>query len=724
MRRRIAREFPKHFGKDWLDRVIQDWPKLRRRVGGEVEVERLTLHRRHVADGRAESEEFFEARHFRALVEGYADAFPPMLVSHSHMLDSVRESRNVTEHGSHLSESTSAQQALITCRAVLAYAKDQDAVNEIERLQSQLNDLDSEDAPGFTGQDEEPRDAQPEDEASLAEQDGEPRDAQPEDEASLAEQDGEPRDAQPEDGASLAEQNGEPRDAQPEDGASLAEQDGEPRDAQPEDGVSLAEQDGEPHDAQPEDGASLAEQDGEPPARRAEGGGLSRRFYSVLVALVIAAIAALLLLLLSGNGSPVCNDIDDVELRGPGGSTELAALGDYCTDSDEDELAFSAASSDNGVVSATVAGDSLTLIAGGGDGGTATITVTATDPDGRSATASFDVTVNPPPPPPNQPPVCDDVEDITIVVDGEREVSISCSDPDGDMIVLRVGVDSQTDHFSVSPDTASINGSGTRQFTITGLSPTGLSPSAGANYVEIEADDGKGGTSRVRFNVAVEDLPPVEPQETEGELESDGSGQTESLPGDGAATDDDSPTTVRGYVIARVHPLPEKDRRGSYRIEFGFLSSEVLASGTDRTAVVEANKHLLPPRRHVDEALMLDRARDNNRNWLRSSPIDVFPFGGDDATLSGEPLLTGRVIARWSPTSGGQFRVELGFLPEWAFQEAGGDAQRAVELYANLLPNPARYLTESQINSEADRNEPRWLTSSLVTIGRPVTNGR
>ena len=657
MRRRIAREFPKHFGKDWLDRVIQDWPKLRRRVGGEVEVERLTLHRRHVADGRAESEEFFEARHFRALVEGYADAFPPMLVSHSHMLDSVRESRNVTEHGSHLSESTSAQQALITCRAVLAYAKDQDAVNEIERLQSQLNDLDSEDAPGFTGQDEEPRDAQPEDEASLAEQDGEPR------------------------------------------------------------------------DAQPEDGVSLAEQDGEPPARRTKGDGLRRRRFYVfgagllIIAAIITVIAALIWLL-SGNGSPVCSDIGDVELRGPSGSTELAALGDYCTDSDEDELAFSAASSDNGVVSATVAGDSLTLIAGGGDGGTATITVTATDPDGRSATASFDVTVNPPPPPPNQPPVCDDVEDITIVVDGEREVSISCSDPDGDMIVLRVGVDSQTDHFSVSPDTASINGSGTRQFTITGLSPTGLSPSAGANYVEIEADDGKGGTSRVRFNVAVEDQPPVGPQETGGELESDESGQTESADGEGAATDDDSPTTVRGYVIARVHPLPEKDRRGSYRIELGFLSSEVLASGTDRTAVVEANKHLLPPRRHVDEALMLERARDNNRNWLRSSPIDVFPFGGDDATLSGEPLLTGRVIARWSPTSGGQFRVEFGFLPEWAFEAAGGDIERAAEMYAHLLPNPGRYLTESRINNEADRNEPRWLISSLVTIGRPVTNGR
>ena len=140
---------------------------------------------------------------------------------------------------------------------------------------------------------------------------------------------------------------------------------------------------------------------------------------------------------------------------------------------------------------------------------------------------------------------------------------------------------------------------------------------------------------------------------TTGELEPAGPGQPESpVAGGGAATDADSPTTVRGYVIARVHPLPENDRRGAYRIEFGFLSAEVLASGTDRTSVVQANAHLLPPSRYLNEAVMLKRARANDRHWLRSSPIDVFPFEGDAATLSGEPLLTGRVIARWNPTSG------------------------------------------------------------------------
>ena len=204
--------------------------------------------------------------------------------------------------------------------------------------------------------------------------------------------------------------------------------------------------------------------------------------------------------------------------------------------------------------------------------------------------------------------------------------------------------------------------------------------------------------------------PPPPPPETTTDANQ---GEEQALPFDG--TEDTE--VVRGYVLARVHPLPENDRRGAYRVEFGFLSEEVLASGSDRTAVVEANEHLLPPRRYLNEASMLDRARDNNRRWLHSSAIDVFPLEGDDATLSGEPLLTGRVIARWNPTSGGRFRIEFGFLPEEAIEAAGGDTQKAAEACADLLPDPGRYLSESRINSEARRSAPRWLTSSLVEIG-------
>ena len=179
----------------------------------------------------------------------------------------------------------------------------------------------------------------------------------------------------------------------------------------------------------------------------------------------------------------------------------------------------------------------------------------------------------------------------------------------------------------------------------------------------------------------------------------------------------DETEVVRGQVIARVHPLPENDRRGRYRIEFGFLSAEVLASGTDRTAVVDANEHLLPPRRYLNEASLLARGRANDRRWLRSDHVDVLSMEGDDAGLSGEPLLTGRVIARWNPTAGGRFRVEFGFLPDWAFEACNDDTEQAAERYAELLPEPGRYLTENRINSELRRDQPRWLTSSAVEVG-------
>ena len=171
--------------------------------------------------------------------------------------------------------------------------------------------------------------------------------------------------------------------------------------------------------------------------------------------------------------------------------------------------------------------------------------------------------------------------------------------------------------------------------------------------------------------------------------------------------------TVSGRVIARVLPLPDNDRRGRYRIEFGFLSTEVLASGSSRDAVVAANEHLLPPQRFLNEVSLLARSRANDRRWLRSSPVDVLPLEDDDAGLSGEPLLTGRIIARWNPTSGGTFRVEFGFLSNSAFEAAGDDTQRAAELYAERLPE-SRYLTQSTINRELRRDQPRWLASSVV----------
>lgn len=484
MQRHTARELPAHLGLeggDWLGRVIRD---MRGGSGKETKAEvkrgqvnRLVGHTRAVDEGQA-PEAAFETNDFKTLAQMYPEAFPRQLCQRTDLLDSIQTVRNDISHPPFEIELAAAKHALATCETVLKFINDEGALNTIRERQGQLNSLDSEDAPNLADQDE------------------------------------------------------EPRSAQSEDATNLAEHDGGPRDAQSEDAPNLAGQGDEPRDRQPEGATSLAGQDGGPPARRTGGGvDLTRLgLYVTALGVLIAVVLLVAFTTRSGNGPLVCGDIGDVELTGPGDPNGTVALDGYCTGADDDELTFSAASSDNDIVSAAVEGDLLTLTAGDGSDGTATITVTATDPDGRSARASLTVTVNPPvvTPPPNRPPDCDDVEGITIVEGEEQEIPVSCSDLDGDTITLRVSAGSQTDHHSVSPGTASIAGSGTQSFTI-----AGRRSSAGAGYVEIEADDGKGGTDLVRFSVVVDaavvdagedepteldepEPPPVVPPEIEG----------------------------------------------------------------------------------------------------------------------------------------------------------------------------------------------------------------
>lgn len=470
MQRHTARELPAHLGLeggDWLGLVIRD---MRGGGGKETKAEvkrgqvnRLVGHTRAVDEGQA-PEAAFETNDFKTLAQMYPEAFPRQLCQRTDLLDSIQTVRNDISHPPFEIELAAAKHALATCETVLKFINDEGALNTIRERQGQLNSLDSEDAPNLADQDE------------------------------------------------------EPRSAQSEDATNLAEHDGGPRDAQSEDAPNLAGQGDEPRDRQPEGATSLAGQDGGPPARRTGGGvDLTRLgLYVTALGVLIAVVLLVAFTTRSGNGPLVCGDIGDVELTGPGDPNGTVALDGYCTGADDDELTFSAASSDNDIVSAAVEGDLLTLTAGDGNGGTATITVTATDPDGRSAPASFGVTVNPP----NRRPDCDDVEDVTVVEGDALEIPVSCSDLDGDTITLRVSADSQTDYHRISPSTASIDGSGTHSFTI-----AGHRSSAGASYVEIEADDGKGGTDMVRFSVVVDadedertgtEPPSVVPPEIEG----------------------------------------------------------------------------------------------------------------------------------------------------------------------------------------------------------------
>ena len=280
--------------------------------------------------------------------------------------------------------------------------------------------------------------------------------------------------------------------------------------------------------------------------------------------------------------------------------------------------------------------------------------------------------------------------------DGEVTISVSAADFDEEAgIGTTVGAAfARTDHSSYSDE------------TLTRPLPAG-------RYSAIAESDSRARGGGYILTVRTGELAAPPAGAGTGSQPPTGGQQTPPSGGQGMSpqASDGGAETVFGQVIARVLPLPDNDRRGRYRIEFGFLSTEVLASGPDRSAVVEANEHLLPPQRFLNEVSLLARSRANDRRWLRSSPVDVLPLEDDDAGLSGEPLLTGRIIARWSPTRGGTFRVEFGFLPDWAFEAAGDDTQRAAELYANLLPE-SRYLTQSTINRELRRDQPRWLVST------------
>ena len=90
-------------------------------------------------------------------------------------------------------------------------------------------------------------------------------------------------------------------------------------------------------------------------------------------------------------GPTVTAPLDDISLEGLQWR-QFSLLGVF-HDPDGDELTFTGVSSNYGVVSAWVAGTTLTVVAAGT--GTATITVTAEDPDGNRVSDAFQVTVRP-----------------------------------------------------------------------------------------------------------------------------------------------------------------------------------------------------------------------------------------------------------------------------------------------------------------------------------------
>ena len=78
----------------------------------------------------------------------------------------------------------------------------------------------------------------------------------------------------------------------------------------------------------------------------------------------------------------------------------------------------------------------------------------------------------------------------------------------------------------------------------------------------------------------------------------------------------------------------------------------------------------------------------------------------------------GRIIARIQDQTGedgvDNYRIEFGFFPEWALDEAD-PWSAAITTRSSWLPS-SRFLTKSRIDARADADNRSWLRSSLITV--------
>ena len=153
-----------------------------------------------------------------------------------------------------------------------------------------------------------------------------------------------------------------------------------------------------------------------------------------------------------------------------GASADLT-VSSYFSDADEDNLEYTAVSSDTAKVTVAVNGAVVTLT--GVARGDATVTVTASD-GGLTAEQAFTVTV------PNGAPVCGDIPAQTLWVNDDLAVDLStyCSDPDGDSLTY-TATSSATSKVteSVSGSTLTLTGKalGSSDITITATDNPGNS---------------------------------------------------------------------------------------------------------------------------------------------------------------------------------------------------------------------------------------------------------
>ena len=210
-----------------------------------------------------------------------------------------------------------------------------------------------------------------------------------------------------------------------------------------------------------------------------------------------------IVLLGAANQPPVvANPIADRVLQA-GGSSVNINLSNVFSDPDDATLTYSAQVNMPAIVTASVAGSTLTLTPQ--TPGQAMVTVTATDPDNASVQDQFMVTVNPPG---NRPPVvADPLDDIASIVAGSGAVSIPLtgvfSDPDNDPLTYTVASNNQ--------DVASVVLSNPNTLAVTPLT-------SGQAEITVTARDGRGGSVDDRFRVTVVD-PPNQPPVVQNPLD-------------------------------------------------------------------------------------------------------------------------------------------------------------------------------------------------------------
>ena len=162
----------------------------------------------------------------------------------------------------------------------------------------------------------------------------------------------------------------------------------------------------------------------------------------------------------------------------PAGEADTLSLGSHFSDPDGESLAWSAESSDTGVVSVAISGDKLIVTANAR--GSADVTVRGSDAGGLSAAQTFSVTV------PNRAPVVSlalPTQNLPLGRNVPLDVSGFFSDPDGDALVFTAQMsDTLTATVSVSGDTITMRGhaDGSTTLKVTATDPGGLSISSSA----------------------------------------------------------------------------------------------------------------------------------------------------------------------------------------------------------------------------------------------------